>query len=118
VKTSGSTGLHVLVPLGRQVTYEQSRNIGYLLALMAVRELEGIATVARLPSQREGKVYVDFLQNGHGRLIVAPLCVRPLPGAPGVGSVGVGRGGRWVVDRGLHDQDGTGEDGGAGGSDA
>ena len=82
VKTSGSTGLHVLVPLGRQVTYEQSRNIGYLLALMAVRELEEIATVARLPSQREGKVYVDFLQNGHGRLIVAPFCVRPLPGAP------------------------------------
>ncbi|MCY4572220.1 MAG: DNA ligase, partial [Gemmatimonadetes bacterium] len=82
VKTSGSTGLHVLVPLGRQVTYEHSRNIGHLLALMAVRELEGIATVARLPSQREGKVYVDFLQNGHGRLIVAPYCVRPLPGAP------------------------------------
>ena len=82
VKTSGSTGLHVLIPLGRQFTYEQSRNIGNLLALMAVRELEEIATVARRPSQREGKVYVDFLQNGHGRLIVAPLCVRPLPGAP------------------------------------
>ena len=74
--------MHVLVPLGRQVTYEHSRNIGNLLALMAVRELEGIATVARRPSQREGKVYVDFLQNGHGRLIVAPYCVRPLPGAP------------------------------------
>ena len=82
VKTSGSTGLHVLVPLGRQVTYEQSRNIGNLLALMAVRELPRIATVARRPEQREGKVYVDFLQNGHGRLIVAPFCVRPLPGAP------------------------------------
>ena len=82
VKTSGSTGLHVLVPLGGQVTYEQSRTMGQLLALMAVRELETIATVARLPSQREGKVYVDFLQNGHGRLIVAPYCVRPNPGAP------------------------------------
>ncbi|MDE2762498.1 MAG: DNA ligase D [Gemmatimonadota bacterium] len=82
VKTSGSTGLHVLVPLGRQVTYEQSRNLGHLLALVAVQELDRIATVARLPSQREGKVYVDFLQNGHGRLIVAPYCVRPLPGAP------------------------------------
>ncbi len=82
VKTSGSTGLHVLVPLGGQVTYEQSRTLGQLLALMAVRELETIATVARLPSQREGKVYVDFLQNGHGRLIVAPYCVRPNPGAP------------------------------------
>ena len=82
VKTSGSTGLHVLIPLGRQVTYEQSRHLGHLLALMAVRELDGIATVARRPSQREGKVYLDFLQNGHGRLIVAPYCVRPQPGAP------------------------------------
>ena len=82
VKTSGSTGLHVLVPLGRRFTYEQSRNLGQLLALMAVRELDGIATVARLPRQREGKVYVDYVQNGHGRLIVAPYCVRPLPGAP------------------------------------
>lgn len=82
VKTSGSTGLHVLVPLGRQVTYEQSRNIGNLLALMTVRELEEVATVARRPDRREGKVYVDFLQNGHGRLIVAPFCVRPRPGAP------------------------------------
>ena len=82
VKTSGSTGLHVLIPLGRQVTYEQSRSISQLLALMAVKELEDIATVARLPSRREGKVYVDFLQNGHGRLIVAPYCVRPNPGAP------------------------------------
>ncbi len=82
VKTSGSTGLHVLVPLGRRFTYEQSRNLGQLLALMAVRELADIATVARRPSQREGKVYVDYLQNGHGRLIVAPYCVRPLAGAP------------------------------------
>ena len=82
VKTSGSTGLHVLIPLGRQVTYEQSRALGHLLALMAVRELDGIATVARMPSRREGKVYVDYLQNGYGRLIVAPYCVRPLPGAP------------------------------------
>ncbi len=82
VKTSGSAGLHVLVPLGRQVEYEQSRNIGHLLALLAVRELGGIATVARLPSRREGKVYVDYVQNGRGRLIVAPYCVRPLPGAP------------------------------------
>lgn len=82
VKTSGSTGLHVLVPLEGQVTYDISRNIGHLLALMAVRELRGIATVARLPSRREGKVYVDYLQNGHGRLMAAPYCVRPLPGAP------------------------------------
>ena len=82
VKTSGSTGLHVLVPLGPGVTYDQSRSIGNLLALIAARELGKIATVARRPSRREGKVYIDFLQNGRGRLLAAPYCVRPLPGAP------------------------------------
>ncbi len=82
VKTSGSTGLHVAFPLGGAATYRQSRTIGELLALAVVREMESLATVARRPSQREGKVYVDFLQNGHGRLIVAPYCVRPLAGAP------------------------------------
>lgn len=82
VKTSGSTGLHVMIPLGRQATYEQSRRLGNILALAAVRELPDAATVARRPEQREGKVYVDFVQNGHGRLVVAPYCVRPLPRAP------------------------------------
>ena len=82
VKTSGSSGLHVLVPLGGQADYEQSRTIGNLLALMAVRELPDIATVARNPRRREGRVYVDFVQNGRGRLIAAPYCVRPRPGAP------------------------------------
>ena len=82
VKTSGSTGLHVMVPLGRQVTYQQSRHLGNILALAAVREMPDAATVARRPEQRDGKVYVDFVQNGHGRLIVAPYCARPLPGAP------------------------------------
>jgi bifunctional non-homologous end joining protein LigD len=82
IKTSGSTGLHVLIPLARQLTYEQSRSFGELLArLVTVREPE-VATVTRAVHRREGKVYVDYLQNGHGRLIVAPFSVRPLPGAP------------------------------------
>ena len=82
VKTSGSSGLHVLVPLGAEVTHEQSRLLGELLARIVVQRKPELATVARLPSQREDKVYVDFLQNGYGKLLVAPFCVRPLPGAP------------------------------------
>lgn len=82
VKTSGSSGLHVLVPLGRQCTHEQAKLLGELLARQIVGELPDIATIARVISQREGKVYVDYLQNGHGKLLVAPYCVRPLPGAP------------------------------------
>jgi bifunctional non-homologous end joining protein LigD len=82
IKTSGSSGLHVLIPLGRQCTHEQGRLLGELLARHIVSELPDIATIARVVSQREGKVYVDYLQNGHGKLLVAPFCVRPLPGAP------------------------------------
>jgi bifunctional non-homologous end joining protein LigD len=82
VKTSGSSGLHILVPLGRQVTYEQSRTLGGLLARVVSAELPEIATVTRQVSRRGGKVYLDYVQNGHGRLLVAPFSVRPLPGAP------------------------------------
>jgi bifunctional non-homologous end joining protein LigD len=82
VKTSGSSGLHVLVPLGRRCTYEQSRTLGQLLGRVIVTELPDIATIARIPSKREGRVYIDYVQNGHGRLLVSPFCVRPLPGAP------------------------------------
>jgi bifunctional non-homologous end joining protein LigD len=82
VKTSGSSGLHVLLPLGRQCTYEQSRQLGELLARLVQAELPQIATIVRLPANRGGRVYLDFLQNGHGRLLVSPFSVRPLPGAP------------------------------------
>ncbi|MGD8321160.1 MAG: DNA ligase D [Gemmatimonadota bacterium] len=80
-KTSGSSGIHVLVPLGRRLTYEQSRTLGQLLGRVAVAERGDIATLQRNPERREGKVYVDFVQNGHGRLLAAPFTVRPLPGA-------------------------------------
>jgi bifunctional non-homologous end joining protein LigD len=82
VKTSGSTGLHVLVPLGRKVTFDQSRTLGELLARVTVRERRDIATIERVVRKRGGRVYVDFLQNGHGKLLVAPYSTRPLPGAP------------------------------------
>jgi len=82
IKTSGSTGLHVLIPLGARYTYEQSRTLAELLARFTAKSLPDIATIVRAVSDRDGKVYLDYLQNGHGRLLVAPFCVRPLPGAP------------------------------------
>jgi len=82
VKTSGATGLHVLVPLGARYTHEQARTLARLLAMLVVQAVPAIATVARPLAARGGKVYVDFGQNGHGQTIVAPFSVRPLPGAP------------------------------------
>ena len=81
VKTTGKTGLHILLPLGRQCTYEQSRMLGELLARVVLRELNDIATITRHVTKRGDKVYLDYLQNRHGQTIVAPFSVRPLPGA-------------------------------------
>ena len=82
VKTSGSSGLHVLLPLGGACTFEQSRSLGQLIAQIICRQLPDIATITRNPERRHGKVYIDFVQNGRGRLLVAPFSVRPLPAAP------------------------------------
>ena len=80
-KTSGGSGLHVLIPLGGQITYEQSRQLAELMARLVVRQLPEIATVARMLSARDDKVYIDYVQNGHGKLLVAPFSVRPYAGA-------------------------------------
>ncbi len=81
VKTSGSSGLHVLIPLGRQMGYDQSVTLGELIARVIVREVPKIATVERSLRRREGRVYVDYLQNRHGQLMAAPFSVREKPGA-------------------------------------
>jgi bifunctional non-homologous end joining protein LigD len=81
-KTSGATGLHVLLPLGARYSYEETRTFARLLATLVVETIPRISTIARVIQTRDGKVYVDFGQNGPGQTIVAPLSVRPLPGAP------------------------------------
>lgn len=81
-KTTGQKGLHVLVPLGGQLTHAQARSLGELLARAVEAELPEIATTARAVGARGGRVYLDFLQNGYGKTIVAPYAVRPRPGAP------------------------------------
>jgi bifunctional non-homologous end joining protein LigD len=81
VKTSGSTGLHVLVPLGGLLTFEQCKQLGELLARVVAGRLPDVATTARLPGSRGGRVYLDYLQNGHGKLLAAPFTARPVPGA-------------------------------------
>ncbi len=82
VKTSGQTGLHVLIPLGGQCTFEQARSLALLIGMIIEREHPDMATTARNPAARGGRVYLDWGQNAHGQLLVAPFSVRPVPGAP------------------------------------
>ena len=81
-KTSGATGLHILIPLGARYTYDEVRTFARLLAVLGVEAEPAISTIARPIHARGGKVYIDFGQNGHGQTIVGPFSLRPLPGAP------------------------------------
>ncbi len=81
-KTSGATGLHILIPLGARYIYDEVRTFARLLAVLGVEAEPDISTIARPLHARGGKVYIDFGQNGHGQTIVAPFSLRPLPGAP------------------------------------
>jgi bifunctional non-homologous end joining protein LigD len=81
-KLSGSTGMHVLVPLGGQLDHAGARQLAELLATLLVQRHPNIATLDRVVHRRAGKVYVDALQNGAGKVLAAPLCVRPHTGAP------------------------------------
>ena len=81
LKTSGASGLHILMPLARQLTHAQSATLGELLARVVVGRYPDACTIVRAVRKRERKVYVDFLQNGHGHLLVAPLSARAEPSA-------------------------------------
>ena len=81
LKTSGASGLHVLIPLARQLTHDQSRTLGELMARVIVARLPEITTITRNVRRRDDKVYIDYLQNGHGQLLVAPFSARAEPAA-------------------------------------
>ncbi len=81
LKTSGSTGLHVCIPLQPGYTFDQSRMFSEAVARLVVRDHADIATVERVVSRREGRVYVDFLQNRREQTIVPPYVVRPVEAA-------------------------------------
>ena len=81
LKTSGASGLHILVPLARRLTHDQSRTLGELLARVVVTRRPEVCTVVRAVRKRERKVYIDYMQNRHGQLIVAPFSARAEPAA-------------------------------------
>jgi bifunctional non-homologous end joining protein LigD len=79
-KTSGQKGLHVLFPMGAQLTHEQSTSLAELIARAIEARHPKISTTERSIPARRGRVYLDFLQNGYGKTIVGPFSVRPVQG--------------------------------------
>ena len=81
-KTSGSTGLHIYIPLGAKYSYDQSKQLAELIVTIVNGELPNTTSVLRNPEKRKGKIYLDFLQNRESQTVAAPYSLRPKPNAP------------------------------------
>jgi len=80
-KTSGSTGIHVYIPLGAKYTYEQSKEFARIIARLVHERIPKFTSIERTVRDRNGKMYIDFLQNRPQATVSAPYSVRPKPGA-------------------------------------
>jgi bifunctional non-homologous end joining protein LigD len=80
-KTSGSTGIHIYIPLGAKYTYDECQLFGKLVATSVHQELPKFTSIERMTRNRKGKLYVDYLQNRPKATLAAPYSLRPKPGA-------------------------------------
>ena len=80
-KTSGKTGIHIFIPSGAKYSYEQTKNLGHLVALEVNKRQPKLTSVERMPEKRRHRIYLDFLQNREGQTLAAPYSVRPTPEA-------------------------------------
>lgn len=82
VMTTGSRGLHVVVPIRAELDFDDVRDFARGIAdLLAWRHPERLTTRVR-KDQRNGRLFVDVLRNAYAQHTVAPFAVRPLPEAP------------------------------------
>jgi bifunctional non-homologous end joining protein LigD len=81
VKTSGADGIHVVAPITRRSTFQQTYDFAEQASRLLEQRHDGLVTTEWLKKKRRG-VLVDHRQNGHGKTIASVYSVRPKPGAP------------------------------------
>jgi bifunctional non-homologous end joining protein LigD len=80
-KTSGSTGMHIYIPLGGKYTYQQSQIFANIIVKHVHEQIPDYTSLERSIVARKGKMYLDYLQNRPGATIAGPYSLRPKPGA-------------------------------------
>lgn len=80
-KTSGSKGIHVMVPIARRYTFAQTRHFAEVVAGALARTHPDIVTTEWRKDRRRG-VLIDANQNGEGKTVASVYSARPRPGAP------------------------------------
>jgi len=80
-KTSGSTGMHIYIPLEAKYDYDQSQLFARIIVGIVHKQIPDYTSLERMVANRKGKMYLDFLQNRPGATIAGPYSLRPKPGA-------------------------------------
>lgn len=80
-KTSGSTGMHIYIPLGAKYDYDQSQMFARIIVNIVHKQIPDYTSLERMVAKRNGKMYLDFLQNRPGATIAGPYSLRPKVGA-------------------------------------
>jgi bifunctional non-homologous end joining protein LigD len=80
-KTSGSTGMHIYIPMGAKYTYDQSQMFAKIIVTLVQKQIPEYTTLERMVKNRGGKMYLDFLQNRPDATIAGVYSLRPKPGA-------------------------------------
>jgi bifunctional non-homologous end joining protein LigD len=83
IKSSGGSGLHVVVPLKPAYSYEIAKQFAELVARTLNGRMRRETTLERMPAKRpKGTVYLDYVQVGMGKTLVVPYGVRAREAAP------------------------------------
>jgi bifunctional non-homologous end joining protein LigD len=82
LKSTGSRGLHVVVPLARRETFEQVRAFARVVADAMVRQAPAAWTVEQLKRKRGERLFIDVNRNGYAQTMAPAFAVRARPGAP------------------------------------
>ncbi|TDQ10031.1 DNA ligase D [Pedobacter metabolipauper] len=80
-KTSGSTGMHIYIPMAAKYSYDQSQLFARIVVDIVHKQIPKFTSLERMIANRKGKMYLDFLQNRPGATIAGPYSLRPKPGA-------------------------------------
>lgn len=82
-KTSGSSGIHIFIPMGGNYEVEQVKNFAHLLMQKTQQKLPALTTLERsLKKRDQNKIYLDYLQNRTGQTLASVYSIRPKPLAP------------------------------------
>jgi len=82
IKTSGSSGMHIVLPLPPKTAYSQAARLAERIAERVVEADPERATTQRTIKKRpKGSIYVDAMQNAEGKSVVAAYSVREREGA-------------------------------------